>query len=310
MGTEDSTRPYFPTRPSATPFASAPPPRTPFSSYGPMVGSDATGFRPAPPAAPQTAMSFVPAAPVGPVSSGFRPAPPARFNDPSVPSPPTIYAPPAAGTFQHFPTPQFPSTAQAPPIRGPPVGPPSIQSSASQLSAPHVSFHPQQQVTPVPMGSPPLPGYPSKQSNLPSQAPMQSPVLAVQGNYVPPPPTSSPFPPPQGGFVSPAMQHAAYAPPVNSIQSLAEDFSSLSVGSIPGSMEPALDPKALPRPLDGDVEPKSFAQMYPMNCDSRFLRLTTAAIPNSQSLISRWHLPLGAVVCPLAEDPEGVSVCL
>ncbi|KAI3693498.1 hypothetical protein L1987_76441 [Smallanthus sonchifolius] len=89
---------------------------------------------------------------------------------------------------------------------------------------------------------------------------------------------------------------------------LVEDFSSLSIGSVPGSFDAGLDTKVLPRPLDGDVEPSSFAQMYPMNCNSRYLRLTTSAIPNSQSLVSRWHLPLGAVVCPLAEAPEGEEV--
>lgn len=89
---------------------------------------------------------------------------------------------------------------------------------------------------------------------------------------------------------------------------LVEDFSSLSIGSVPGSFDAGLDTKVLPRPLEGDVEPNSFAQMYPMNCNSRYLRLTTSAIPNSQSLVSRWHLPLGAVVCPLAEAPEGVSI--
>jgi protein transport protein SEC24 len=31
-------------------------------------------------------------------------------------------------------------------------------------------------------------------------------------------------------------------------------------------------------------------------------------MPNSQSLVSRWHLPLGAVVCPLAEAPDGEEV--
>ncbi|MBA0567461.1 hypothetical protein Golob_012196 [Gossypium lobatum] len=77
---------------------------------------------------------------------------------------------------------------------------------------------------------------------------------------------------------------------------------------MPGSIEPGLDYRTLPRPLDGDLEPNSFLEMYPMNCDPRYLRLTTSAIPNSQSLVSRWHLPLGAVVCPLAEAPEGEEV--
>lgn len=35
---------------------------------------------------------------------------------------------------------------------------------------------------------------------------------------------------------------------------------------------------------------------------------STSAIPNSQSLVSRWHLPQEAVVCPLAEAPNMVSI--
>ncbi|XWS09704.1 hypothetical protein CRYUN_Cryun39dG0012100 [Craigia yunnanensis] len=184
---------------------------------------------------------------------------------------------------------------------------------------------------------PPFPGYPSKQPAL-SQAP--SPFLAQQGGFMPPPPaSSSPFPSQPGSFMPPPpaasspflsqpgsyvppspvaaplgyqsrdrMQHPGSAPPIGGIQSLTEDFSALSLASMPGSIEPGLDYRTLPRPLDGDVAPSSFVEMYPMNCDPRYLRLTTSAIPNSQSLVSRWHLPLGAVVCPLAEAPEGEEV--
>ncbi|GMH28103.1 hypothetical protein Nepgr_029946 [Nepenthes gracilis] len=73
-------------------------------------------------------------------------------------------------------------------------------------------------------------------------------------------------------------------------------------------MDSVLDSKALPRPLKGDVEPTIHWDIYPMNCDPRYLQLTTSCIPNSQSLLSRWHLPLGAVVCPLAEAPVGEEV--
>ncbi|MBA0733824.1 hypothetical protein Gogos_017797, partial [Gossypium gossypioides] len=165
---------------------------------------------------------------------------------------------------------------------------------------------------------PPFGGYPSKQP-AGSQA---SPFPSQQGSYMPPPPaSSSPFPSQQGSYgpsppvaaplgyqLRDQMQHPGSAPPIGGAQSLAEDFSSLSLASTPGSIEPGLDYRTLPRPLDGDVEPSSFVEMYPMNCNPRYLRLTTSAIPNSQSLASRWHLPLGAVVCPLAEAPEGEEV--
>ncbi|MBA0771014.1 hypothetical protein Gotri_019548 [Gossypium trilobum] len=166
---------------------------------------------------------------------------------------------------------------------------------------------------------PPFPGYPSKKPAV-SQAP--SPFPAQQGSFMPPPPaSSSPFSSQQGSYAPPPpvaaplgyqsrgqMQHPSSAPPIGGIQSLTEDFSSLSLASLPGSIDPGCDHRTLPRPLDGDEEPSSFTEMYPMNCNPRYLRLTTSGIPSSQSLASRWHLTLGAVVCPLAEDPEGEEV--
>ncbi|KAL4613706.1 hypothetical protein ACB092_07G000100 [Castanea dentata] len=349
MGTENPGRPNFPARPAATPFAAAPPQNVmPFSSSGPLVGSEASGFRPTPPAAPQPTVPFSSSGPLaGSQSSGFRLPPPARYNDPSVP-PPASNVPPTGGPFQRFPTPPFPSTVQAPASRVPPVGQP-----IAQPPAPPVSFRPQPQIPPVPMGAPPqsvnsappnvnvpysvsdssfpapmtnfqssFPGYARMQSNADLQPPpMQSPFPSHQGGYAPAPPTSSiPFLSHQGGYVPPPpvaaplglqsrdqMQYPGSGPP-GSIQGLIEDFSSLSIGSVPGSIDPGVDPKALPRPLEGDVEPKLFSEMYPMNCNPRFLRLTTSGIPNSQSLASRWHLPLGAVVCPLAEAPDGEEV--
>ena len=97
---------------------------------------------------------------------------------------------------------------------------------------------------------------------------------------------------------------------MGAIQGLAEDFNALTLQTRPGTMDPLFDAKELPRPLEGDVEPKNLVDMYPMNCSPRYLRLTTSAVPSSQSLASRWHLPLGAVVCPLAEYPDGVSASL
>ncbi|KAK8644017.1 hypothetical protein V6N13_013292 [Hibiscus sabdariffa] len=332
MGTENPGHPNFPMRPSSTPFASAPPTVRPFSSSGPVAGSESSNFRPTPPGAPSTLTPF----------SAVGPSPPSRFIDPSVPSPSVKSVPPSGVPYQRFPTPPFPSAAQTPPNRAPPVGQPPFQPPASHVSVPPPSFRPQTQVPPVPMGSlpqnanfpeppsdpslsgprpnfqPPFPGYPSKQPAV-SQAP--SPFSAQQGSFMAPPAPPSPFPIQQVSYGPPPpvannlgyqsrdqMQHPGSAPPIGGVQSLTEDFSSLSVASMPGSIEPGLDYRTLPRPLDGDEVPSSFLEMYPMNCDPRYLRLSTSAIPNSQSLVSRWHLPLGAVVCPLAEAPEGEEV--
>ncbi|URE40394.1 protein transport protein Sec24-like [Musa troglodytarum] len=99
-----------------------------------------------------------------------------------------------------------------------------------------------------------------------------------------------------------------HRPPIGGVQGLVEEFQSLTVGSVPGALDPGVDTKSLPRPLNGDEEPTKILEVYPFNCHPRFMRLTTHAIPNSQSLLSRWHLPLGAVVHPLAEAPDGEEV--
>ena len=46
----------------------------------------------------------------------------------------------------------------------------------------------------------------------------------------------------------------------------------------------------------------------PAGCNPEFVRFTTNAVPNSQALKSRWHLPYGAVVHPLAETGGQVPV--
>ncbi|CAI0437424.1 unnamed protein product [Linum tenue] len=361
MGTENPGRPSFP----ATPFAAAPPTMTPFSNSGSVVGSEASNLRPMRPTVPPNTSPPMTAGPAGSGESpAFRPAPPTRFNDPSLPTPPSSYGPPAAGTFNRFPTPPFGSMPPGPPARAPVVGQPPFQPPPSQVSPP-LSFRPQGQIPGVPMGSPPpgvntpqidssfpasrpnfqpsfpptvsgypaagassqlpLPGY-VKQSNAPFQAPqgppVQSPFQSPPVGYAPSAPTPSPhFLSQQGGLAqappvaSPyglhsrdQIQHPSTMPPMGAMQGLIEDFSSLSIGSVPGSIDPGVDSKSLPRPLEGDVEPNSLPEGYSLNCNPRYLRLTTNAIPNSQSLVSRWHLPLGAVVCPLAQAPEGEEV--
>ncbi|CAA2986318.1 transport Sec24-like At3g07100 [Olea europaea subsp. europaea] len=105
-----------------------------------------------------------------------------------------------------------------------------------------------------------------------------APFSASQRGYMP----TSPVVSPAGLYSRDHIQHPGIAPPMGVSQGLAEDFSSLSLGSVPGSFDTGLDPEILPRPLAGDVEPNSLAAM--------------------------WHLPLGAVVCPLAEAPDGEEV--
>ncbi|XAR58583.1 hypothetical protein NMG60_11014050 [Bertholletia excelsa] len=365
MGTENSNGPNFPQRPAAPPFAAASQSATPFLSSGPVVGSEASAFRAMPPGATQTAGPFVSSGPVlGSEAFGVRPMQSGRSNDPSMP-PPSSYVPPQVGSFQHFPMPQFSSTASVPPPRtsppGQPFSSPPFRPPGSHISSPPASFNPQPRTPSVPMGFPPksinhmppgmnvpptstdspfstsgptlqplqsaFPGHSIRPSNAVSQPPpvQSSPFVAHPGGYAPPPSqpaTSASFLAQRGGYVTPPsvaappaaayskeqLQHQGSRPVMGGVQGLTEDFNSLSLASVPGSLESVLDSKALARPLEGDVEPKAFSDMYPMNCNSRYLRLTTSAIPNSQSLVSRWHLPLGVVVCPLAEAPDGEEV--
>lgn len=369
MGTEYPNRPNFPSRPASTPFG-VPQSSTPFQSSRPVVGSDASAFRPAPPTSSPTMSSPSSSGPmVGPGISTFRPMQPGMPNDAGRPPPTSAppYGPTVSGPFPRFPATQFPSTAQVPPPRtsmpGQSVVAAPVRPVSGPFSTPPVAHHPQIQPPTVPMGSPPqgantvqpipnvhqapmqsqfsaarastqpssplagsaypaarpgfqsaFPGYISQQPSGFAQAPPRQsvPFPSQPGGYVPPvPAASSPYLAQQGGFAAPppvTSQRPGSMPPTSAMQGLVEDFSSFSIGSVPGSFDSGLDSKVLPRPIEVNLERNILSEMYPMNCSSRFLRLTTSGIPNSQSLASRWHLSLGAVVCPLAEAPDGEEV--
>ncbi|XP_062081766.1 protein transport protein SEC24 A [Humulus lupulus] len=332
VGSDNSgLRPTTPSAPQST---------TPFSSYGPVVGSESSGFVRAPPMAPQTniphASGFRPAPPArfndpsvppppvsyAPTTAGPFPTPQFSSIQPPPSRPAIVSRPPFQPPAAQVPPPQLPLHPQQQiplvPMGSPPQNMNYVPGSTNNPhSSPDSSFP-----TLRPNSQPSFPGYVRQQSSADSLAPpVQSPFLAKQGSAPFQTTTPPSFVAHQGGYVaSPPvaapmglqtrdrMQHSSLGPPVGSIQGLVEDFNSLSIGSSPGSIEPGVDLNGLPRPLDGDMEPKLFHEMYPLNCSSRFLRLTTSGIPSSQSLASRWHLPLGAVVCPLAEAPDGDEV--
>ncbi|XP_074276585.1 protein transport protein SEC24 A-like isoform X1 [Silene latifolia] len=306
-----------PGRPAASPFAAAAPPAaSPFVASAPVVSRpDGPSVRPPPVSGSAITTPFSSAGPMAGTSAppSFRPGPPGGFVRPSTlapPGPPPSQVPPASNQFQHFSTPQFSVPPQPPLSRPPPAGLPNMVQPPVQ-----------------PIMGPPIqrPGVPGPSPPVTFRPPTQTPL----GQMVPPPQPFAQGPPvqtpsyysSQPGYVQPPphqgmagmhgrehMQQPFSAPPAGPMQDLVEDFNSLSLGAVPGSMDNGLDPKALPRPLEGDVEPKAFAEMYPLNCSPKYLRLTTNCIPNSQSLASRWHLPLGAVVCPLAEASEEEEV--
>lgn len=182
-----------------------------------------------------------------------------------------------------------------------------------------------------PPGPPPQPHLLGEYNVLPRGGVPQSPVnmrFSAPGSISQPPPQTFPpthlsHHPPQGVFAAPPppigapigfasreqMQYPSAAPPLGgSLQGLVEDFQSITLGSAPGSLDPGLDFQSLPRPFDNNEEPISILEKYPYNCHPRFLRLTSHALPSSQSLLTRWHLPLGIVVHPLAEVPDGDEV--
>lgn len=244
-----------------------------------------------------------------------------------------------------FPPPAQPVPPLRGPPVGPPVmsSPGSTRPPPQVASAPP-NFAPQAPNQMPPRVNMPIPvsDSPFSATKQPSQPPVRGygnvlpkgdvlPSLADSQFTAPSVNTQSPFPalpthpssnqggpiqtlPPSGGppigfsYRGP-VQYPATGPPMGgTLQGLVEDFQSLSIGSAPGLHDTGIDPKSLPRPLEGDEEPTSICETYPFNCHPRFLRLTTHALPSSQSLLARWHLPLGAVVHPLAEVPVGEEV--
>ena len=82
-------------------------------------------------------------------------------------------------------------------------------------------------------------------------------------------------------------------------------------GSAPGQQQTA-NAATFPRPA-GNLEQYHEAvgapkPPNPANSDHEFVRFTSNAVPNSQALKSRWQLPYGAVVHPLAETEKRVPI--
>ncbi|XP_042431796.1 protein transport protein Sec24-like At3g07100 [Zingiber officinale] len=309
-------------------FGSSVTPQTtsPFFSSGPPIGMQPSHFRVPPPSIRSNGPSGPPSYPAQDVSSYQQMQAPRYYPvaQPSAPlgSSPFIHqprGPPPTGSFQ--PLSQTPAVSMGPMQSSSQMVP---RSNVPQLSEPSFTTTkiPSQPPLHAYSNVPPRPSMPSFQpdtqfhaSRPVSQPPMQgvppAHVPATHPSYyshqsiVPPPP-------PVGGSLGYSsrdqLQHPMTAPPIGGVQGLVEEFQSLSIGSVPGSLNPGVDTNLLPRPLSGDEVSTKIPEIYPMNCHPRFFRLTTHALPNSQSLFSRWHLPLGAVVHPLAETPDGEEV--
>ncbi|KAF6998290.1 hypothetical protein CFC21_014419 [Triticum aestivum] len=259
-------------------FSAAPPPQGPFGMAPPAQGP----FGAAPPPSQ------------GPM--GGAPPPQGPFGAAPRPQGPFGAAPPSQGPFGAAPPSQGPFGAAPPPFHPPPSALPQPQSPTGNAMPPPTYVRP----PPVQSQPQPVQGYYSGGPN-PQFPPVRPSFQQPMQNM--PPPTMGP---PSSYSNQPA--YPTTGPPMGTLQSLVEDFQSLSVSSAPGSLDPGVDVNGLPRPLYGDEEPAKVLEAFPLNCHPRYFRLTTHTIPASQSLVSRWHLPLGAMVHPLAEAPDGEEV--
>lgn len=309
--------------PSSTPFAGPEqnylrtmPGTPPVRSNGPVVPFQLLPNLPPPRGGPP---SFVHPTPGGPmiaqpmvpppgspavqqIAPTSGPWPPPVPSSASVPMGPPLQAANYMSLGGNFPPPTSQSSLEYPPGRtssiptsGPPM-PHSISQSYQGGQGGQVPYFAQRTAFPSPQ-----PGIPAQQ-----HFPQQGGPPAYPGAVSQPPMLSSYM---DAQKVRAPPSYPMAVPPAGGIQGLVEEFQSLSVGSVPGSIDAGVDLNLLPRPLDeADIEGTPSSSTYPSNCHPRHLRFTTNAIPNSQSLMSRWHLPLGVVVHPLAEAPDGEEI--
>lgn len=300
MGFQPSQPAPLVSAPPPPPFARPPPPG------GPPPGGTPVAVRPTPSfSTPNLTSAGTPGLANSQGSSQFRPpggvggppqgpgyGPPARFPGYPGPAPASGVFPPPPGGRSSFGNP-----SQGAPAQGPQFGPPSGQAAPA---GPQYNAMPQSPKSASSIPQPPQFGAP--------KPPQYGAPPSSQGFYGGPPPPAMPgqYGDGQGGAYSHPPPAGSYGGSYHQVQGLVEGFQSLALVPVLGSPESTVDPGTLPRPLervDGAEDVKAGGNL---NCHPRYLRLTTNAMPNAHSLVSRWHLPLGAVTHPLAEPPIGV----
>jgi protein transport protein SEC24 len=213
------------------------------------------------------------------------------------------------------------------------------------MRPPGAPMQPMQPIPPQMGGAAYPPPSPAFGAMPPQQQQQQQPQMAATA---PPPAFGAPRPPMPGpggyGAPPPQMGAPAMRPPgpppppmmgggggggmgmapgydaggMGMTNAVMDAFETLSLGpgapGMPGvpAAGPPANAAAFPRPA-GTPEQEADAVGPPRpyssaNCGPAFLRMTTQAAPNSQALKARWHLPLGAVVHPLAEAGGPVAV--
>ncbi|EFN54134.1 hypothetical protein CHLNCDRAFT_135519 [Chlorella variabilis] len=315
--------------------------------YNPAYGQQQTGARPPGPGAfqpqqpgvrpggPMTAPRPAGYGPPGGAPNGYPGGPPPAAAGPKPPQP----AGPGMGMPSGPPAgPAAPQPMGAPGMRPPGAAMPGAMPGAPRPAAAPVrpGFAPQQPGMPPqqqpgmprPMG-PPGPGGmqppPARPSFAPAQPGGPRPAMgmrpAMPGLGAPPQPGMGMGPPQQPGMgMGPPQQPGmgmgmGMGYDQSSMQATLDAFETLSLGpsapTMPGQApDGGANPAAFPRPAGPTAEahvgpPEPYS---PVNCKPEFVRMTSCAVPNSQALKSRWHLPYGAVVHPMAQAGGVVPV--
>ncbi|KAG7669812.1 hypothetical protein Ndes2437B_g05999 [Nannochloris sp. 'desiccata'] len=207
--------------------------------------------------------------------------------------------PPIPGQMQPR-SPQLGAGGAYPPP-SPAFGAPA-QPQMTAATAPHPAFG-------APRPPMPGPGVTSGGYGGPPPQMMGAPAMRPPGPQLPPMIGSG-----GGGGMAPGYDAGG----MGMTNAVMDAFETLSLGpgapGMPGvpAQGPPANAAAFPRPA-GTPEQEADAVGPPRpyssaNCGPAFLRMTTQAAPNSQALKARWHLPLGAVVHPLAESGGPVAV--
>lgn len=208
--------------------------------------------------------------------------------------------PPSGGQFvphQHTAQSQFASQAPRPGMQPNPVG----------QGPPQRGFVPQ---APMQAQRPPPPGQQTgPPTGFMAQPPRGPPAMPGTAMGMPSGPGM--------GNIRPGMSAGSFGG--ESMAATLDAFETLNLGpgqAVPGppgsQMAQGGDASTFPRPA-GTQEQMDAAigappTKHPANCAPEFVRFTTNAVPNSQALKSRWHLPYGAIVHPMAEAEKQVPI--
>eukprot|EP00698_Gefionella_okellyi_P018498 TRINITY_DN5550_c0_g1_i1.p1 TRINITY_DN5550_c0_g1~~TRINITY_DN5550_c0_g1_i1.p1 ORF type:complete len:954 (+),score=203.14 TRINITY_DN5550_c0_g1_i1:57-2864(+) len=246
-----------------------------------------------------------------PPGSG-QPPPPQFFRPPGAP-PPTIPAqgPPQSGQHGAPPSSQGPPPVMMrPPGPPPPTGTPQQPTSTPPVapamfarppvSAPPPSFVPPPPASSQPPPPPPQPSIPPPPTSVPpttAQGVIGGGAALAQSRRMYPQAQQPPARPDQTQAAQQQRQAAAQQQqqPMYTPASVTQQMSTMSMGdqSRPQQQQPAAAPRPTTQQLHGHLPPSA-------TCSKSFMRMTCNSLPNSGAIASKWMLPIGCLVRPLA----------